>query len=48
MPAWCGTDAGVAPDQEIKTIARLVGARIFPGHDPDFWKTVRQAPDSYR
>jgi len=34
--------------KKINTIARLTGARIFPGHDPSFWKTVRQAPDSYR
>jgi N-acyl homoserine lactone hydrolase len=29
--------------KKLKTIARLIGARIFPGHDPEFWKTVRQA-----
>src|SRR2546428_9385031 len=34
--------------KKIKTVARLVGARIFPGHDPAFWKTVIQAPDAYR
>jgi N-acyl homoserine lactone hydrolase len=34
--------------KKIKTIARLTGSRIFPGHDPEFWKTVRQAPDAYR
>ena len=34
--------------KKIKTVARLVGARIFPGHDPAFWKTVIQAPDPYR
>ena len=34
--------------KRLKTLARLTGARIFPSHDPDFWKTVKQAPDSYR
>ncbi len=34
--------------KKIKTVARLVGARLFPGHDPEFWKTVIQAPDAYR
>ena len=41
------TETG-ADFKKIKTVARLIGARIFPGHDPSFWKTVRQAPDSYR
>ena len=34
--------------QRLKTLARLTGARIFPGHDPEFWKTVKQAPEAYR
>ena len=34
--------------KRIKTLARLLGARIFPGHDPEFWKTVRHSPDAYR
>ena len=34
--------------KRIKTLARLTGARIFPSHDPAFWKTVKQAPDAYR
>ena len=34
--------------KKLKTIARLVRGRIFPGHDPVFWKTVKQAPDAYR
>jgi glyoxylase-like metal-dependent hydrolase (beta-lactamase superfamily II) len=34
--------------KKIKTVARLVGARLFPGHDPEFWKTVIQAPNAYR
>src|SRR5439155_15864 len=34
--------------KRLKTIARLTGARIFPGHDPNFWETVRQSPDAYR
>jgi len=29
-------------------LARLLGARIFPGHDPEFWKTVTPSPDAYR
>ena len=34
--------------KRLKTLGRLTGARIFPSHDPAFWKTVKQAPDSYR
>src|SRR5215470_16814110 len=34
--------------KRLKTLARLTGARIFPSHDPAFWKTVKQAPDAYR
>jgi glyoxylase-like metal-dependent hydrolase (beta-lactamase superfamily II) len=34
--------------KRIKTLARLLGARVFPGHDPEFWRTVKQAPDAYR
>jgi N-acyl homoserine lactone hydrolase len=34
--------------KKIKTIARLVRGRIFPGHDPVFWEKVKQAPDAYR
>lgn len=34
--------------KRIKTMARLLGARVFPGHDPEFWRTVKQAPDAYR
>jgi glyoxylase-like metal-dependent hydrolase (beta-lactamase superfamily II) len=34
--------------KRLKTLARLTGARVFPGHDPDFWRTVKQSPDAYR
>ncbi len=34
--------------RKLKTIARLVRGQIFPGHDPIFWETVKQAPDAYR
>jgi N-acyl homoserine lactone hydrolase len=34
--------------QRIKTLARLLRARVFPGHDPAFWRTVKQSPDAYR
>ena len=34
--------------KKLKTIARLVGGRIFPSHDPVFWETVKQSPDPYR
>ena len=34
--------------KRLKTLARLTGARIFPGHDPVFWKTVKRPPDFYR
>lgn len=33
--------------KRLKTIARLTGGRIFPSHDPVFWQTVKQAPESY-
>ena len=34
--------------KKLKTIARLVGGRIFPSHDPVFWNTVTQSPEPYR
>jgi N-acyl homoserine lactone hydrolase len=34
--------------KKLKTLARLTGGRIFPSHDPAFWKTVKQAPEAYR
>lgn len=34
--------------KRLKTLARLTGARVFPGHDPEFWKSVKQAPEAYR
>jgi hypothetical protein len=34
--------------KRITTLARLLNARIFPGHDPEFWKTVTRSPDAYR
>ena len=34
--------------KRLKTLARLVGARVFPGHDPGFWESVTQSPDAYR
>jgi N-acyl homoserine lactone hydrolase len=34
--------------KRLKTLARLTRARVFPGHDPAFWRTVVQAPDAYR
>ncbi len=34
--------------KRLKTLARLLHGRIFPGHDPLFWKTVKQAPEFYR
>ncbi|HEU4370101.1 MAG TPA: N-acyl homoserine lactonase family protein [Methylomirabilota bacterium] len=34
--------------KRINTLARLLGARIFPGHDPEFWKTVKPSPEPYR
>ena len=33
--------------KRINTLARLLDARIFPGHDPEFWKTVKQSPEPY-
>jgi N-acyl homoserine lactone hydrolase len=34
--------------KRLKTLARLIGGRIFPGHDPVFWKTVKQSPEAIR
>jgi N-acyl homoserine lactone hydrolase len=34
--------------KRLKTLARLLRGRIFPAHDPVFWKTVDQSPDGYR
>jgi len=34
--------------KRLKTLARLVGGRIFPSHDPVFWQTVKQSPEAYR
>jgi N-acyl homoserine lactone hydrolase len=34
--------------KRLKTLARLTGSRIFPGHDPEFWRSVKQDPAGYR
>jgi N-acyl homoserine lactone hydrolase len=34
--------------QRLKTLARLTGGRIFPSHDPAFWRAAIKAPDAYR
>ena len=34
--------------KRLKPIARLMGGRIFPSHDPAFWATAVKAPDAYR
>jgi N-acyl homoserine lactone hydrolase len=34
--------------KRLKALARLTRGTIFPGHDPVFWQTVKQAPDCYR
>jgi N-acyl homoserine lactone hydrolase len=34
--------------KRVKTLARLVGGRVFPSHDPAFWQSVKQSPDAYR
>lgn len=34
--------------KRLKTLARLVRGRIFPAHDPVFWRTVAQSPHGYR
>jgi glyoxylase-like metal-dependent hydrolase (beta-lactamase superfamily II) len=33
--------------KRLKTLARLVGGRVFPSHDPVFWQSVRQSPEAY-
>jgi N-acyl homoserine lactone hydrolase len=27
--------------KRLKTLARMLGARVFPSHDPEFWRSVR-------
>jgi len=34
--------------KRLKTLARLTGGRIFPSHDPVFWKSIAKAPDACR
>jgi len=34
--------------KRLKTVARLMGGRIFPSHDPAFWASAIKAPDAYR
>ena len=34
--------------KRLKTIARLMGGRIFPSHDPAFWAKTVKSPDAYR
>jgi N-acyl homoserine lactone hydrolase len=34
--------------KRLKTLARLTGARVFPGHDPEFWKTLAHSPTPCR
>lgn len=34
--------------KRLKTLARLTGGRVFPAHDPLFWRSVKQSPDPYR
>lgn len=34
--------------KKLKTIARLVGGRVFPSHDPVFWQNLKHSPDPYR
>jgi N-acyl homoserine lactone hydrolase len=34
--------------KRLKTLARLVGGRVFPSHDPVFWDSVRKSPEAYR
>ena len=47
--AWCGTRrAPCTRSSASRRIARLIGGRIFPSHDPAFWGTAIKAPDRYR
>jgi N-acyl homoserine lactone hydrolase len=34
--------------KRLKTIARLLGGRIFPSHDPWFWEKAVKAPEAYK
>jgi hypothetical protein len=34
--------------KRLKTLARLIGGRIFPAHDPVFWQSIKHSPDPYR
>jgi len=33
--------------KRLKTVARLMNGRIFPSHDPVFWRSVIQPPNAY-
>jgi len=34
--------------KRLKTLARVTGGRIFPGHDPEFWREVNKDVAGYR
>lgn len=39
--------AALAAIRRVKAIAAASGGRVIPGHDPDFFPTLKQAPDYY-
>lgn len=41
-------DLALASLRRLKSIALREGARLFPGHDLDFWQRMRTLPESYR
>jgi hypothetical protein len=34
--------------KRLKTLARVTGGRVFPSHDPVFWRGIDQSPNGYR
>jgi len=40
-------EAALAAIRRVKAIATATGGRVIPGHDPDFFATLKQAPAYY-
>ncbi len=34
--------------KKLKALAELLGGTIYPGHDIDFWQTLKKAPECYK
>jgi N-acyl homoserine lactone hydrolase len=45
LPKWCHDRDAMLGTLKMLRDLQAKGARIFYGHDPDFWATLPQAPD---